>query len=375
MKTSMKRPTKNPMQSIIRVLAIVAVVQIALVAVAYMGGNELQASQSKAVLLSFQPDSVDSVTLYGADKQAVKLHKDKGWKTDGGFPADAGKIDLILQRLSGLKHGLAVATSPSSWPRFKLGKGDFERHLILSKGDKVVAELYLGKGAGARQSYARNSHDQAAYSVALGSYDMPLDESQWQDKTLLQITADQVSELDIADMKLVKTSGVQNGGDNKDSSVKQVESFWHADSTPAGKQLDQHAVQQALHLLATLRFEKVLGKQPPDGFDLAHPILTVAVHRQKKLRQYRFAKANSGDKYLLKVSDHPEYFAVSSYTLKEWRKQMNKGIWFINAPVSPPGSTGQVEKSNIPPSIIRPDDKEAEKFSNGKKGLVTPSIR
>jgi len=354
----MKKTMKKSMQRIIRILAIVAVVQIALVAVAYMGGNELQASQSNVTLLSFQPDSVDTVTIYGPDKQAVKLHKHHGWKTDSGFPADTGKIDQILQRLSSLKHGLAVATSPSAWARFKLAKDDFERHIVLSKGDKVVAELYLGNGAGARQSYARNSHDQAAYSVALGSYDLPLDESQWQDKTLLQITGDQVSGLDIADVAIVKTSSGQNSAGNKDSATKQHKQVWHAVSTPAGKQLDQHAVQQALHLLATLRFEKVLGKQPPDGFDLAHPILTVAVHRQKKLRQYRFAKANSGDKYLLKVSDRPEYFAVSSYTFKEWQKQMAANTLFVDAPVNQPASTGQVDKAVVPASIARPDDKE-----------------
>jgi len=343
---------KQPMKLIIRVLAVAAVIQLGLIGIAYMGGDELQASQSSVALLNFKPDAVDNITVYGPDKQVAKLHHSDGWKTESGFPADSEKIDQLLHKLAGLKHGLPVATSPSAWSRFKLGKDDFERHLVLSQAGKVVAELYLGKGAGARQSYVRSGHDQAAYSVALGSYELPLEASQWQDKALLQIAADQVTGLEIDGVKLTRAAEA----DQKKTDQKKAN--WNADSLPAGKVLDQHAVRQALHLLATLRFEKVLDKQPPAGFDLAHPVLSVAVHRQKKLRQYRFAKAEKGDKYLLKVSDRPEYFAVSSYTLNEWKKQMKRDALFVDAPSEKPASTMDKNKATIPAGIAAPADKK-----------------
>ncbi len=212
--------------------------------------------------------------------------------------------------------------------RFKLSDDDFERHLVLSKAGKVVAELYLGKGAGARQSYARDGEHQAVYSVSLGSYELPLDESQWQDKGLLQISADQVNELELAGIVLSRSKG-----DNK--------SLWRASPMPAGKQLDQHAVEQALHLLATLRFDKVLGKQPPAGFDVAHPILTVSVRTPDIKRQYRFAAAKQGDRYLLQVSDRDEYFAVSSFLLKQWQQQMKQDILFVDIPRPVAGQADQ----------------------------------
>ncbi len=308
------------MKSIIRILAMAAVFQLGMVAVAYTGGNRLQTSQAGARLLSFTPAEIDSIRIDGPDKQVVTLHQDGGWKTAAAFPADGKKIEQILQRLSDLKHGLAVATSASSLSRFKLAKDHFERHLVLSKAGKMVAELYLGKGAGAGQSYASNGQHQAVYSISLGSYELPLDESQWQDKGLLQVAADQVNDLELDGITLSSSAN----GDKKP--------VWRASTTPAGKQLDQHAVQQALHLLATLRFDKVLGKQPPADFDLAHPILTASVRTSAIKRQYRFAKAKQGDRYLLKVSDRDEYFAVSSFLLKEWQKQMNKNVWFVDVP-------------------------------------------
>jgi len=308
------------MKSIIRILAMAAVIQLGLVAVAYTGGSRLQTSPAGARLLSFTPAEIDSMRIDGPDKQVVSLHKDGGWKTAAAFPADGEKIEQILQRLSGLKHGLAVATSASSLSRFKLSNDHFERHLVLSQAGKVVAELYLGKGAGARQSYARNGQHPAVYSISLGSYELPLDESQWQDKGLLQIAADQVNALELDGITLSSSAN----GDKK--------TVWRASPTPAGKQLDQHGVEQALHLLATLRFDKVLGKQPPVDFDLAHPILTVSVRTSDLKRQYRFARAKKGERYLLQVSDRDEYFAVSSFLLKEWQKQMNKDVWFADVP-------------------------------------------
>jgi len=335
------------MKLIIRILAIAAVVQLVLVAVAYTGGSRLPAAQAGAVLLSFTPEEIDSIRIDGPDKQAVTLHKVDGWKTAAGFPADNGKVSGILQRLSELKHGLAVATSASSLARFKLSDDDFERHLVLSKAGKVVAELYLGKGAGARQSYARDGEHQAVYSVSLGSYELPLDESQWQDKGLLQISAEQVNELELAGIALTRSSN----GDKK--------TMWRASPVLAGKQLDQHAVEQALHLLATLRFDKVLGKQPPADFDIAQPILTVSVRTSAIKRQYRFAKAKQGDRYLLQVSDRDEYFAVSSFLLKEWQKQMKQDNLFVDAPAGQPTDAGQVDKGAAAATRAGADGKES----------------
>ncbi|MDQ7010644.1 MAG: DUF4340 domain-containing protein, partial [Mariprofundaceae bacterium] len=188
---------------------------------------------------------------------------------------------------------------------------------------------------------------QAVYSVSLGGYELPLDESQWQDKGLLQIAPDQVNGLEVAGIALTRSSN----GDKK--------TMWSASPMPADKQLNQHAVEQALHLLATLRFDKVLGKQPPADFDIAQPVLTVSVRTSAIKRQYRFAKAKQGDRYLLKVSDRDEYFAVSSFLLKEWQKQMKKDILFVDAPAGQPTDTGLADKDATAATRAGADGKES----------------
>jgi len=331
------------MNKVIRVLTIVAAAQLALVAVTSIGGNHLETAPSGTALLSFEPADVDSIIIAGENNATTKLAKRNGWQTASGFPADGRRIDRLLQRLRELKHGLAVAVSASALPHFKVGEKEFVRHIILNKGNKVASEFYLGKGAGARQSYARSAKDEAVYSVALGSYELPLMESDWQDKTLLQLRSNEITAVKVRGVKLVKTIAVDPR-----------KSGWTSDQTPTGKQLDQVAVTQVLNLLQSLRFTKALGKQAPDGYDMAHPVLSLNVSYQGKKRQYQFAKPDKGDDYVLKVSDRPEYFQLSGYTVKKWRKQMKPAAWFADLPAERPKdhSSANPRSSRVPAKAV-----------------------
>jgi len=311
------------MKRLIRVLAIVVVVQLVLVAGAYVGSGNLETSTSGAALLTFKAGDVDGIVIEGGNKAVIKLVRHDGWQTASGFPADGHRIGTLLQRLQDLKHGLAVATTPSALSRFKVAKENFERHLILRKGDREVAELYLGNGAGARQSYARGAQDQAIYAVHLGSYELPLKEHEWQDKTLLQLRSSEVTAIEMQAVKLTRTIALD----------QEQPASWMSDQIPAGKRLDQGAITRVLDMLQSLRFSKVLGTQVPAGFYIVHPALSFNVTYQGKQRQYRFVKQSKGDDYTLKVSSRPEYFQVDGYTVKALLKQMKPAVWFVDPAV------------------------------------------
>jgi len=310
------------MKKLIRVLAIVAVVQLVLVAISYVGSSNLETPASGTTLLAFKLGDIDSIVIEGRNKAVIKLIRRDGWQTASGFPADVHRIDALLQRLQGLKHGLAVATTPSALPRFKVAKKNFERHLILRKGGRGVVELYLGNGAGARQSYVRRAQDQAIYAVPLGNYELPLKEHDWQDKALLQLHSNEVTAIETQDIKLVRTIAVD-----------QKQSVWMSDQMPAGKRLDQGVITRVLGMLQSLRFSKVLGTQVPAGFYIIRPTLSFNVTYQGKQRQYRFVKQSKGDDYMLKVSNRPEFFRVDGYTVKALLKQMKPAAWFVDSAV------------------------------------------
>ncbi len=315
------------MQKIIRILAVTAAIQIALVAAAYIGGSDLESTSVSSAMLTFQPQDVDRIVIAGASgAEQITLEKEDGWHTADGFPADRQRIERLLQKLSGLKHGLAVATSASALSRFKVDEQAFERHVTLSKGDGVIGDLYLGGGAGVRQSYGRAASQKAVYAVTLGSYELPLEQSDWQDKTLLQVSSSAVTSLSAEGVTLFR--GMET--DQKDVA-------WTSRQTPAGKQVDQDAVARALKLLQTLRFSKASGSQAPSGYDLEHAAMVLNIRYPGKQRQYSFFRANNeGDIDLLKVSDRNEYFQMDESTVKQWQEQMKPAAWFVDRPATEP---------------------------------------
>jgi len=316
------------MKKTIRILAIVAAVQLALIGITYVGVGESGTQKGSVNLLTFNVADIDTIVIAGQSQKGVTLKKGKAWHTGDGFPADSQRIITLLQRLQDMKHGLAIATSASALTRFKVDEKIFERHLLLRKGDTVLADLYLGNGAGVRHSYVRIAQAHTVYSVPLGSYDLQLQAADWQDKTVLQINSTDITAVSVRGITLTKQiSTTQKSTANSTKAVQKTDVTWVSSQLPAGKQVDQDAVTHALKLLQSLRFSNVIGTVLPSDVDLTKADLDMNISYQGKQRQYHFVK--QAKDYVLKVSDRPEYFRLNGYTAKELVKQMNPETWFV----------------------------------------------
>jgi hypothetical protein len=296
------------MNKTIRILAIVLAVQTAAAAYTLTGHSTLEAKPANSDLLSFDTGQVDHLTLNGAENDSVEIVKQGShWVLpgDGNFPADQAKVGSVLDNLRGLKRGLPVATSGADFARFKVDDKTFERHLQLKKGSDVVADLYLGNGAGVNQSFARISKDKAVYNVAIGTYDLPAKADNWEDKTVLKLDAKAVAAISInGGLKLTRTATADNKVGN-----------WQAALLESGKQVKQAAVDQWLSQLVDVNFSKVLGKEAKPDYGLDKPVLEVSLTHGKDTRTYQFGKLKD-DNYVLKVSDRPEYFQFAGFAVK-----------------------------------------------------------
>jgi len=328
------------MNKTIRLLAILAVVQTGLVLATHIGGHSLAAGHAQQNLLAFDSQAVDTVSIQGEKDQpgdSVTISKKDGqWQLPDGFPADADKLTQLLDKLGDLKHGLPVATTAPALARFKVDDTGYERLISLQQGGKTLARLYLGKGAGARQSYARDGGDNAVYSVALGSYDVPATVDDWRDKRLLQLDETGISSLELDGIRLQR----DEADDAKDSTA----TTWEADTLPEGKQLDQQVVNDLLAKLSGLRFDKVLGKKDKSAYGLDKPEQVISLVHDGKNREYRFGKFK-GD-YVLKVPERAEYFLIANYNAEPLLKDSSRDKLLVNksdalaAPdVSTPGET------------------------------------
>ncbi len=302
------------MKQIIRMLGLAALAQLALAVLIWSGQHDLAGAGGRDQLLKFDAAAVDRIDIVGPKLQHIRLQKRDGWQVGDAFPADAARIDGLLRRLAGLQHGVAVALSVSAPARFHVADDQFERHLTLRAGDRVLADLYIGSGAGARQSYVRSADSQAVYRATIGEYEWPLSIEAWQDNRVLQLQRESIREISVNGVTLRRNSG------------KDAADAWLSSDAPAGKQLDQANIGKLLNLLQSLRLNRMLGTEPPAGFDHT-PALQFDVRYDDgasgvRTRRYRFVKQRDGDEYLLKVSDRPEYVTISSYSVKALQQRL-----------------------------------------------------
>ncbi len=300
-----------------RILAILAVVQVVIAAVLFMSsGNNLTASTQRAQLFEFENASVDKLVIKSKD-ESVELVKGDGddalWTTADDFPANQGKITGLLDKLKELKTSFPVATSESAYERFKLADDDFERHITLEQDGKALGSLYLGSGAGARRTHARYGDDPAVYALNIGAYDAPGELGEWLDKGVLQLKADALKTVTLGEVEVEKVDGV-----------------WKVNKLPAGKLLDQKAIDDCLSPLLSLRFDKLLGKEAKLDYGLEEPELALKLTHTDGEREFQIGKFKDGDHYVLKTSDRPEYLQLAAYAVKPLLEKLKTESWFID---------------------------------------------
>ncbi len=136
--------------------------------------------------LSFDVEAVDSLTI-GNDESSVRIVKaDDAWQLPDSVPADASKVESVLEKLANVSGGWPVATSASTAERFEVTEGHHQRHLTLHAGEDVVADIYLGTSPGYRKAHARRVDDDDVYAITFSNYEAGVKASDWLDKSLLR---------------------------------------------------------------------------------------------------------------------------------------------------------------------------------------------
>ncbi|AJQ97262.1 DUF4340 domain-containing protein [Gynuella sunshinyii] len=271
-------------------LAGLLVVQIALAGGLFWNSQNRHSGNQPQPLLSFQSKEIDKAVISGEDKN-VTLKKVSGeWQlADNALPADSQKVIEQLSKLEQLKTGWPVATSKSSHERFEVAKDKFQRHIELFKGDQKVAELYLGSSPGFKQINIRRPDDDKVYSATMASYEFPVDDEGWLDRSLLAAS-------DISDIK------------GSDYALSKKDKQWQLTETD-GQNTEPADHQKAEDLATALSNLKVLSilenkDEAPD-----QPATELTVSSGDKQWVYRFSQRN--DNYYVSRDDRDAVFKIS----------------------------------------------------------------
>ncbi len=289
-------------------LSVLLVLQVLVAYFVISGGDELQGHAGIQKLLEFNREQVDGIRIQDNDGNLAELKSEgDAWLTAEGFPVNVDRIDRLLERLNGLEHSLAVASSPSSAKRFEVSGDRFQRHLKLLNDGEPVAEFYLGTGAGARRNHVRLADQDKIYAVTIGSYDLPAEIADWQDKDLLQIEVSEIQSIVLEGLTIRRIEQSEDDSQDTESDIGPTE--WFADGLAEDETFKSDEFETQLRNLATLRFDRAFM----GSFEEQVIKAKIVVSYGDQDRTYEFAETMEGDNFWLKVTGFEELFEVSQY--------------------------------------------------------------
>lgn len=158
--------------------------QLALVAV--VSALRFGDSATPEAFLQFDAATVDSIAVSGEGGAITLSRVDGVWQLPDGLPADASKIDRVLDKLADAGGGWPVGTSEAALARFEVTADVHQRRLTLRSDEDTLADLYLGTSPSYQKTHARHASGGDAYAIGFSNYEAELTPSDWLKKSLLQ---------------------------------------------------------------------------------------------------------------------------------------------------------------------------------------------
>lgn len=290
---------KSPL--LLGLLVLLGVQILAAIGLSLGGRGSLTPASLDRPLLSFDAKSVTAIRIEGGSEGPVTLAKaDQGWVIAdlSDFPAEGTKVDQLLEKLSGLKRPLPVATSPEAQQRHKVADLVFERRVTLESGDRPVATLILGDSPGFRRVFARPAGESVVYDLELALFDASNRRDDWLARDNLKLGQETIERVSSGDWTLVKSDG-----------------NWRLEDSDQAP--DESAVTGLLGRLANLGYRGVLGNEDKPEYNQATPTLEITVGLTGGTeRQYRISQPKDSQDFVLKASDRPWYFKLSEFDLE-----------------------------------------------------------
>lgn len=292
-----------------------------------------------APLLAFDKAAADRVVVEGPAGAKVELVKaDGGWKvaSRGGFPADAAKVERLLDRLAALRRAEPVATSAEAAARFKVADADFERRVTVEASGKPVATALFGTSAAMRSVHARVAGSGDVQLAELSTWEAPAAPDEWLDKAVLRIPRGEIEAVIVGGVTLEKSAPAAETTPASSAASAAggapAAPTWRATGLPKGASLDPAAAEALVTAVADLSISGVAESQPASVPDT----LVVAVRRTGGATvEHRLAKPAAGADWTLRTSARPETLRVAAYAAEALQRAADPGTLSGKPPPAP----------------------------------------
>ncbi len=297
--------------------AVLAVQGVLALIVGLWGRSDASSASARAPLLAVTADQVDRLVIEArSPSERIELRRQgQSWQVataEPPFPAAAGEVQRLLDRLLALRQGVPVATRAEAHERFALTEDRYERRITLAQGDRTLATLVLGSASGMRQTHVRVVGRDTVHVVDLPAYEVSVRLDDWRDLGLLAVPRPQIERIDVAGLAL-RPEAAGAGGEGAEAAR------WQAQELPEGRRLDMQAAERLADLLANLRVSRVLSRDDLPAQAWQAPVARWSVLRQGASAPVDYVLARGPDNaYRLKASSRPEVFELPAATATQW---------------------------------------------------------
>lgn len=288
------------MQRVIYAAVALLLLQIGVAVTLNIKNRQTETSTLHAPFLTITSTEVTSIDISAPEKKRVTLKKGTGgWIMPDNFNgrADAQKVDELLQKLSEVKQGLAVATSPAAAQRFKTSPDNFERHLVIQENDTKVGDFYLGTSAGFRYSHVRKADQDDIITIPLSTFEVEAENDQWLDKNQLHLQKNEITTVRLGDLNLVKDDKNWQLKDNSDEDLNISE------------------IEKLIDKISSIAVQSIVDPETVSSLFEKEPVTQVTITSTDK-GEIVFTFSKQDDHHVLRASNNENYFKVNSWLVE-----------------------------------------------------------
>ena len=184
-------------------------------------------------------------------------------------------------------------------------------HLVAKKGDKVLADVVLGKTTGPGSMLRLTGKDQVWQATGINKYTFDKAPVDWRDKSITTFTAADAEKIELAakdgSKAIVKKTGTKAGSEDK----------WEVvESTVKVDKLDDSVPNGIVQALATWKANDFADGVKPADAGVEPPALTVTVFLKGDKKATVLIGNHKGDDELyVKTPESPQVFIVKKYNV------------------------------------------------------------
>ncbi|MBZ0188513.1 MAG: DUF4340 domain-containing protein, partial [Candidatus Obscuribacterales bacterium] len=283
-------------------------------------------------LISAKLDKADTIEIETSDKETFVLKKsDNVWVLPSlyEYPADKTKVADLISKIQDLKSGWPVATTSDAQKRFKVMESEFETKLSFSNDGKALAVLYLGTSPSFKKQHVRLADKNDIFTIGLDASDLTTENTDWMDRNLFALEAKDVSQFVLPQFGL-----------------KKVKDKWCLRDDSSDIAINQPVAISFFKRVSRLQVSTVLGVEQKPEYAMDSAPLTIGFTLQSgKTFEYKLARPEQADHYILKASDRKFYVSIDEFYVKEILSMEKGALLKQDASKEPTSPKAQTNKT------------------------------